>query len=364
MKIKIRFNYSFIAVAMFLLISSCKKTNSSTPAAVSMVTTFAGTGTAGLANGTGTAASFNNLSDLAIGSDGKLYAGDWANNLIRTIDLNSALVTTFAGTGIAGLVNGPKAAAQFNGTAHIAFDNAGNLFVSDEENNVIREITSAGNVITVAGSGIQGYQDGPVATARFSHPEGIVVDANGNLYVADGNGSSNVIRKITAATGLVSTFAGIGTSGYHDGAASTASFNSPYGMTMDGSGNIYVADIGNNVIRKITVATATVSTYAGSGARGFSNGPAATASFYFPAACVFDKNGNMFIADLFNNAVRKLSAGGTVSTYAGTGVQGAANGVPSQATFNHPIALAVDASGNVYVADQYNSDIRKISVGQ
>lgn len=365
MKLRTIFKYTLAIILINMFTISCKKsTTASGPGAASMVTTLAGTGTSGFVNGTGTAASFNNPSDLTIGSDGKLYVGDWNNNVVRTINLSNASVNTFAGTGVAGLLNGPAATAQFFGTAHIAFDNSGNLFVSDEENNVIREITTGGNVITVAGSGVNGYQDGPVTMAKFSHPEGIVVDASGNLYVADGNNTSNVIRKITLSTGLVSTLAGTGTAGYHDGPAATASFKNPYGMTMDASGNIYVADIGNNVIRKITVSTAIVSTFAGSGAQGMSNGPAASASFYFPIACTFDKSGNMFVADLFNNAIRKISAGGIVSTYAGTGTQGAANGLPTAASFYHPIAVAVDASGNVYVADEYNSLIRKISTGQ
>ena len=345
---------------------SCKKNSAAPPpgqGVASMVTTFAGTGTPGLVNGTGTAASFNDPCDLIIGKDGKLYVGDWNNNVIRTMNLSNAAVNTFAGTGAQGYVNGPAATAQFLGPAHIAFDNAGNLFVSDEENNMIREITTAGNVITVAGSGVNGYQDGPVTTAKFSHPEGILVDAAGDLYVADGNNTSNVIRKITLSTGLVSTVAGTGTEGYHDGPAATASFKNPYGMTMDASGNIYVADIGNNVIRKINIATATVSTFAGSGTPGMIDG-AASARFYFPIACIFDKNGNMFVADLFNNAIRKISTAGIVSTYAGTGTQGAENGVATQATFYHPIALAIDASENLYVADEYNSLIRKISAGQ
>ncbi len=360
MKINNPFNFALAAIALSVFVFSCKKSSSPSAPKVLTVTTFAGTGAQGSANGTGTAASFNSPSDVAIGSNGELYVGDWANNLVRTISLSSAAVSTYAGTGVAGLLNGTVASAEFNGTAHIVFDKQNNLYVADEENNVIREISSSGTVTTFAGSGVQGYQDGTLATAQFSHPEEMVFDANGDMYVADGQ--NYVIRKITMSSGMVSTFAGTGTQGYTDGPAATAVFNNVYGLAMDGSGNLYVPDIGNNVIRKITVSTATVSTFAGSGAQGFSNGPSASASFYYPIACTFDKQGNLYVADLFNNAIREISTAGMVSTYAGTGTQGSANGPATSATFYHPIAIAIDASGNLYIADEYNNEIRKIGL--
>ncbi len=343
---------------------SCSKSNhsstSTTP--VVMVTTLAGTGSPGNLNGTGTAASFNNPSAVAVSGNGILYVGDFGNSLVRTVALTSAAVAPYAGTGTQGLLNGGAANAEFNGPANIALDKQGDLFIDDEENNCVREITSAGNVLTVAGTGTAGYQDGPAASAMFWHPEGIVVDANGDLYIADG--PNNVIRKVTISTAMVSTYAGTGAPGLNNGPVASASFYNPYGLTLDANGNIFVADNQNFCIREINVSSGTVSTFAGSGAQGFSNGPASAATFSNPLACAFDSKGNLYISDFSNNVIRKVSTTGTVSTYAGNGVQGLTNGADSVASFNHPIGLAVDGTGNLYVADERNNVIRKVSASQ
>ncbi|SRR5579871_492906 len=352
-----------LVIALAIGFSSCSKsgTAKSNKSTVT-VSTFAGSGTMGSANGTGTAASFLYPSGIVSSGNGALYIGDFGNNLIRTINISSAAVNIVAGTGTAGLINGSVTAAEFNGPANIALDASGDLFISDEENNVIREITSAGNVSTVAGAGIAGYQDGAAGTAEFNFPEGIVVDANGDLYVADGHNS--VIRKITMSTGMVSTYAGIaGTTGFANGAASSATFNEPYGLALDNSGNLYVTDILNNSIRKITVSTNTVSTYAGTGTKGFSNGTAATATFYYPLGCVLDSQGNLYVSDTYNNVIRKVSTSGNVTTFAGTGAQGSADGDAASATFNFPIGISVYGNA-VFVADTHNNVIRKITIGQ
>lgn len=339
---------------------SCAKSSGAKTSSGNMVSTYAGTGTAGAANGTGTSASFSFPSAVIAQGSGALFIGDFGNNLIRTISLSTAAVTTFAGNGSAGLVNGPAASAEFNGSANIAFDASGNLYVSDEENNVIREITTGGNVVTFAGTGVAGYQDGPAASAQLNHPEGIVIDGSGNLYVADlGN---NLIREINLASATVSTYAGSGAAGFSNGALASASFNEPYGMALDGSGNIYVTDIMNNSIRKITVSSGMVSTYAGTGSQGLTNGPAATATFYQPLGCTFDSDGNMYVSDTYNNVIRRISAAGTVTTFAGTGASGLTNGSASTATFNFPIGIVVSGNG-IYVADTHNNVIRKITVG-
>ncbi len=341
--------------------SSCSKTSTVKPTTQKVLTvnTLAGSTTIGNQNGIGAAAGFNNPSDVAIGSDGALYIGDWANNLIRKINISTGAVTTFAGTGAADYFNGTLLTSEFNGTAHIVFDKSGNMFVADEENNMIREITTAGNVVTIAGSGVQGGADGIGAAASFYHPEGMVLDASGNMYVADNN---NTIRKINLATKQVTTYAGTGVRGFNDGPVASAMFSSPYGLAMDAKGDIYVADIVNNRIRKITVSTGMVSTFAGTGTQGLSNGPAASATFYFPGGVAFDSKGNLFVAELKNNTIRKIATDGTVSTYAGTGQVGSANGPATTASFSQPIAIAVDASGNVFVADEYNNEIREISL--
>lgn len=359
-RIKIPLLFAAIAAAML----SCSKKGTVkpvTPAPVLTVSTLAGSATIGHQDGTGIAAGFNNPSSLVIGSDGVLYVGDWANNLVRKINLSTAAVTTFAGTVAQGHVDGPVASAVFNGTANIVFDRSGDLFIADEENNMIREITTTGVVTTIAGSGAMGSADGVGAAASFNHPEGMVIDASGNLYVADNN---NTIRKINLATKQVTTYAGTGVRGFNNGPVASATFSSPYGLAMDANGDIYVGDIVNNCIRKITVSTGMVSTFAGTGTQGLANGPAASATFYFPCGVAFDSKGNLFVAELKNNTIRKIATDGTVSTYAGTGQKGATNGPATTASFSQPIGLVVDESGNVYVADEYNNDIRKISLTQ
>jgi sugar lactone lactonase YvrE len=358
MKSSKQLNLLAFLMAFSVLITSCLKTGSAKKISDLTVSTLSGTGAAGAANGSGVSASFYFPSSLAAGGSGELFIGDFGNSMVRAINLSTVGVTTYAGTGASGFVNGPASTAEFNGTANIATDANGNLFVADEENNVIREITSAGNVITVAGSGTAGYQDGPGGSAEFNFPEGMVLDGNGNLFVADGH--NNVIRQIVLSSGTVSTYAGNGIAGFNNGALSTATFNDPYGLAMDAAGNIYVADIQNNAIRKITVSAGTVSTFAGTGAQGLTNGPAADATFYFPLGCAFDSDGDLYITDTYNNVIRKVSASGIVSTYAGSGAQGSADGPAASASFNFPIGILVDGSG-VYVADTHNNIIREIN---
>ncbi len=358
-----RFNFNkwFFILSIVPLTCACSKSGSSSKPASNTVSTYSGTGAAGANNGTGTSASFTFPASIITGGSGELFVGDFGNNLIRAINMSSVAVTTIAGTGTAGLVNGSATTAKFNGTANIVFDSNGNLYVADEENNVIRVINTAGTVSTLCGSGLAGYQDGPASSARFDHPEGMATDAAGNLYVADGH--NNVIRKIALSTGIVSTYAGTGIAGFANGALSSATFNDPYGLTMDASGNLYVADILNNSIRKINAATNIVSTYAGTGTKGLSNGPAASATFNYPLGCIFDSFGNMFVADTYNNVIRKISSTGTVTTFAGTGTAGATDGPASTASFNFPIGLAISGNG-IFVADTHNNVIRKITIGQ
>jgi serine/threonine protein kinase, bacterial len=343
----------FVACAKSSGTTSTTKTNT--------VSTIAGSVTAGASDGIGTAASFTYPSAVATAGASAIFIGDFGNNLVRLFTVSTATVNTFAGTVTPGFLNGPSASAKFRGTANIAFDAAGNLFVADEENQMIREITTAGNVITVAGTGTAGYKDGAAASAQFNGPEGMVFDGSGNLYVADGH--NNVIRKINIASATVSTYAGTGAIGFNNGALASATFNSPYGLANDASGNIYVTDVVNNAIRKITVSTGTVSTFAGTGAKGLANGPAASATFYYPLGCFFDSGGNMFVSDTYNNVIRKISSSGTVTTFAGSGVAGFSDGPASTASFNFPIGITVSGNG-IFVADTHNNCIRKITIAQ
>ncbi|MGI9026924.1 MAG: hypothetical protein ACR2GP_15365 [Burkholderiaceae bacterium] len=311
-------------------------------------------------DGTGRAAAFNAPAGLAVDNAGNLYVGDFGNHLLRKV-APTGVVTTVAGSaGVAGSTDGLGGAVRFNFLHAVATDSAGNAYVADSGNNIIRKVTPGGTVTTLAGTaGVVGSADGTGAAASFSFPTGIATDAAGNVYVADF--ANNTIRKITPA-GVVTTLAGTaGGPGYADGTGPAAKFNMPSGLSTDSAGNVYVADSTNQVIRKITPA-GVVTTYAGvPGTRGAADGAAASASFNDPIALATDAAGNVYVADFTNNTVRKITPSGTVSTVAGTaGLSGPIDGVGSGARFAGPVAIAVDASGVVFVADSSNSAIRRI----
>ena len=199
-------------------------------------------------------------------------------------------------------------------------------------------------VSTLAGS-TQGYTDGTGTSAKFYNPTGVAVDGAGNVYVADL--SNHRIRKITTS-GVVSTLAGSGTSGYTDGTGTSAQFNSPTGVAVDGAGNVYVADQGNHRIRKITT-SGVVSTLAGS-TSGYTDGTGTSAKFYNPSGVAVDGAGNVYVADQSNHRIRKITASGVVSTLAGS-TYGYTDGTGTSAKFAYPFGVAVDGAGNVYVAD-------------
>jgi serine/threonine-protein kinase len=271
--------------------------------------------------------------------------------------LQAQLVSTFAGSGSQGSSDGTGTSASFSYPIGIAVDVSGNVYVTDAGNNLIRKITSAGVVSTLAGSGSIGSTDGTGTAASFNDPNGVAVDGSGNVYVADMN--NNLIRKITSA-GVVSTFAGSVSAGFADGTGIAASFKNPFGIAIDGVGNLYVGDFGNSLIRKITP-TGVVSTFAGSGSQGSSDGKGTAARFFLPAGVSVDGSGNVYVADEANNLIRKITPAGLVSILAGSGSQGSADGTGIAASFKNPFGIAVDGSGNVYVADTDNNRIRKIS---
>jgi sugar lactone lactonase YvrE len=330
------------------------------------VTTLAGSTNDGHADGQGTVASFSGPNGVAVDAIGNIYVADGNNNAIRKIT-PAGLVSTIAGGGpTAGHADGQGAMASFYGPTGVAVDASGNIYVADIYNNEIRKITPTGLVTTIAGSTTSGHADGQGTAASFNVPTGIAVDAVGNIYVADyGN---NEIRKITPTLKagqlvyVVSTLAGSTTTrGHTDGQGTVASFNGPAGVAVDASGNIYVADYGNNEIRKITPA-GLVSTIAGSINYGKADGQGTTASFNGPNGVAVDASGNIYVADASNNEIRKLTPTGLVSTIAGSTTTGHADGQGAAASFYGPNGVAIDASGNIYVADTYNNEIRKITV--
>jgi len=323
------------------------------------VSTLAGTGAEGAADGAGSSATFGFPAGVGVGSDGNLYVADYDNNIIRMITPNGT-VSTFAGTGRAGFTNGNCATATFNEPASVAVDAAGNVYVAEYGNHAIRKIIPSPTcqVSTLAGSGAAGDVDSTGSQAAFDEPAGLAIDASGNVYVADYN--NNKVRMVTSS-GVVSTIAGKGTNtyGHTDGATSIATFDYPFGIAVDTAGTtLYITD-DSNAIRKIS--NGMVSTFAGSGNADLIDGSGLRASFSSPGGLAIDEGGNLFVADSGNNAVRKISPTGEVITIAGTGGKGSKDGPGDTATFNYPWALTMDTSGVIYVADSENNKIRKIT---
>ena len=323
--------------------------------------TVAGTGVAGLINGTAKQSRLNHPSKIVLDRTGNLFVSEEGNNTIRKISVEG-IVTTYAGSGKEGKVNNTKALmASFHGPSGMTFDKAGNLYVADIYNHQIRKIDINGAATVFAGNGKQGFVNANnVMNASFAFPVDLAMDADGNILVVDeGN---NAIRKISAA-GVVSTYAGTGFAGAQDDANGLkASFNQPNGIAIDLKGNVFVADQLNHRIRKISVAGA-VSTFAGSGIAGSAdNSVGMLANFNHPRTIAIDKLGNLFVGDVANNKIRKITEAGVVTTLAGTGAAGSRDdSLGVQAGFYFPNGLALDESGNLFVADQLNNKIRKVS---
>jgi len=324
-----------------------------------VVSTYAGNSPPGTNDGTGLAAKFLHPMGVSVDSAGNVYVADEDNYTIRKI-APGGVVTTLAGSpGLAGTADGTGSAARFGLPTSTAVDTAGNVYVADFNGATIRKITPDGVVTTLAGlAGSGGSANGTGSAARFGSPSGVAVDSAGNVYVADrGN---NRIRKITPA-GVVTTLAG-STAGSADGDAAAAKFSSPYGVAVDPAGNVYVADDGNNAIRKITPG-GVVTTLAGlAGATGSADGFGAAARFSDPQGVALDSAGNIFVADRSNQTVRKITPGGMVTTIAGqAGANGTNDGPGTTARFSTIYSVAVDTAGNVYAADYGNHRIRKIT---
>ena len=350
------------------------------------VTTIAGqAGARGSGDGLGATARFSGPSGLSADGVGGIYVVDSLNNTVRRITA-SGVVTTIVGgeineitalptrgyadgTGRSALLStgfavtssatGPLIAANY-GALTMALDSQGNLYVADTLNHVIRTISSAGAVTSLAGSpGSSGSVNGVGGNAQFSSPYGVAVDSAGNVYVADAG--NNTLRKVTPG-GSVSTFAGRDGSnaGNLDGNGADARFNSPSGVTIDRAGNVYVADTNNHTIRKISSA-GTVTTLAGAaGSKGSSDGIGLKARFNGPTGIAVDSAGTVFVADTVNGTIRRITAAGVVSTIAGlAGSSGAVDGTGNAVRFTTPYGVAIDSAGNIFIADSGNNTVRK-----
>lgn len=336
------------------------------------ISTVAGNGTAGYSGdgGAATSAELKLPFALTLDAAGNIYIADYTNERIRMVTAASGIIRTIAGTGTAGY-NGDgitATSATINLPEGIAVDPSGNIYISDYNNKRIRKITaSTGLISTIAGTGTQGYSgDGAAATAaKINAAQGIALDASGNVYIADAG--NNRIRKITVSTGIITTIAGIGTAGFSgDGAAATlAKLNYPSGVALDAAGNIYIADNSNNRIRKVTLSTGKITTIAGTGTASYSGdgGAATSATIKYPQEVALDPAGNLYISDVGNSRVREVSiATGIITTVVGTGIPGY-NGDGTIATLAEvyaPDGIAFDASGSMYIADGQNNRIRKV----
>jgi sugar lactone lactonase YvrE len=311
--------------------------------------TLAGTaGSIGSTDSTGAAARFNFPSGVAVDSSGNVFVADRQNHTIRKVT-SAGVVTTLAGTaGSIGSTDSTGSAARFNLPSGVAVDSSGNIFVADSGNNLIRKVTSAGVVTTLAGTAV---------SIGFSNPWAVAIDSAGNVFVADfGN---HAIRKVTSA-GVVTTLAGTaGSIGSTDSTGAAARFKQPSGVAVDSSGNVFVADSGNYTIRKVTSA-GVVTTLAGTaGSFGSTNGTGSAARFLNPWGVALDSAGNVFVADSGNNTIRKVTSAGVVTTEAGlAGSSGSNNGQGTAARFQNPTGIAINSAGSIFVADYLNKTIR------
>jgi hypothetical protein len=315
----------------------------------SYVTTIAGSKDSGSIDGTGLSATFFFLSDVVIDPAGTLFTTEYSDSS-RVREINSAgVVTTFAGTGQRGSLNGAAGIAEFEQLTGIAIDAAHNLYVSDYFNQRIREISPSGVVSTLAGNGSAGLVDGPASTANFNGPTGIAVDSAGNVYVAD-NGN-NAVRRISV-DGNVTTLTSNGWVALANSNQLHSAFSFPWGLCLDHQGNLLLGDKG--YIWKITL-NGSLSVFAGVGAPGYADGPVNNAQFQSIEGLVVDNRGNVYAADAGNYIIRQINANGAVSTFAGVQGQGreAIDGPWQTAQFVSLEGLAMDNQGNIYVSDDY-----------
>lgn len=322
-----------------------------------IVSTYAGTGSIGSVDGSLLTSSFNLPTISIFDNNQDLIVVDRSNNKIRKIA--NGQVTTIAGTGALGSVNGVATSSTFRYPDGAVVASDGTIYISDQSNHKIRKFTTDGMVSNFVGTNTAGYVDGNGTNARFNYPAAMAIDTQDNLYVADwGN---HCIRKITP-TGDVTTYAGIGgVSGDLDGNTTIAKFNGPTGLCLDNFGNVYVADYSNHKIRKIDV-LGNVITFVGTGIAGNVDGNASNATLNLPAVVAFDGIENFYVTDSGNRKVRKIDAQGNVTTFAGTGEGGAVDGVASVASFRALTGIIAKNETEFYVTDYNNHKIRKIKI--
>jgi uncharacterized protein (TIGR03437 family) len=353
--------------SLILIAAVIAATFGATPyAATQSIVTVGGDGAAAFSGDGGQAAlaAFDQPRGMSLDAAGNIYFADIANSRVRRIAVNG-IVTTVAGTGVAGFSgdSGLATAATLNGPQAVLVDASGNLIIADTQNRRIRLVNTSGVITTIAGTGVQGFSGdgGPALQAMVWQVVDLAIDTSGGIYFADS--SAQRIRKI-ATTGIITTVAGNGTAGYggDNSAATLALLNFPVSIAFDGSNNLYIADANNFVIRMVN-ANGNITTVAGTGSESFSGdgGPAISATLNYPSGVRAGAAGAFYIADSSNNRVRMVS-GGKISTVAGIANNGfSGDGGPAvSAMLNYPWSLALDAAGNVLIGDSANNRIRKV----
>ena len=334
-----------------------------------VITTFAGTGDNGFFgdDGPATEAQLSTPFGVALDSDGNVYIVDVGNHRIRVVGTDG-VIATFAGFGSFSGDGGPAAEAHLSFPRGVALDSDGNVYISDLSNRRIRRVDPEGVITTFAGTGVSGFigDGGPATQAELTIPVGLALDADGNVYIADVG--SHQIRRVDPG-GVITTFAGReGDRGFSGdgGPATEAQLNSPRGVAVDAEGNVYIADAGNNRVRRVDP-EGIITTFAGTGGLGFSDDGvlAVEAQLAFPRGVAVDDEGNVYIADTTNRRIRRVNLEGVITTFAGTGERGFSGdgGPAAQAELNSPQGVALDADGNVYIADVGNQRIRRVGPG-
>lgn len=337
-----------------------------------VIITFAGTGTSGYTGdgGPATAAILFSPSGVCTDTAGNIFFADQNDNCIRKVDHTTGIITTVAGSGGVGSYTGdggPATAAGLYWPEGVTVDRNGNIYIADQFNNVIRKVSNTTAIIsTIAGIGTTGYagDGGPATLAHLWHPADVGVDRRGNVYFVDQDNSAT--RKIDAVTGIITTIAGTGVSGYSgDGGPGTAAkLNFPQGIAVDSTGNVFIADFYNNRIRKVDT-FGIIRTTAGNGTGGYGGdgGPATAAEIYNASAVAADAYGNLYISDYYTSRIRKVDTNGIITSLTGTGAAGYGGdcGPATAGQINYPEGVAVDKRGNVYIADFINHRVREIT---
>ena len=361
-----------LVATLFLLAVLCSPIVILALGSKSIITTVAGTTTSGFSGDGGPAADAQLWcpTGVALDEEGNIYIADSCNNRIRKVIAATGIITTVAGDGSQGFSGdgGPATSAQLAGPIGVALDRAGNLYIADYLNDCIRHVVAATGIITtVAGDGSRGFSGdgGPATAAQLYAPYGVVLDARGHLYIADG--ANNRIRKVISPTGIITTVAGIGTVGFSGdgGPATAAQLCVPVAVTLDDAGDLYIADNCNHCIRKVIAASGIITTIAGTGIDGFSGdgGPATRAQLQYPSSLTLDRAGNLYIADEGNHRIREVvAATGVITTIVGSGSDGFSGdgGWAIDAELSCPTGVALGAAGHLYLTDMGNHRIRKI----